>query len=47
MLINPPFSDNTKRNRNVDAETKRDMQKREMHLRDRVAASAPAAGSHA
>ena len=44
VLINPPFSDNTKRNRNVDAETKRDMQKREMRVRDRVAASDPAAG---
>ena len=44
VLINPPFSDNTKRNRNVDVETKRDMQKREMRVRDRVAASDPAAG---
>ena len=44
VLINPPFSDNTKRNRNVDAETKRDMQKREMGLRDRVSASDPKAG---
>ena len=44
VLINPPFSDNTKRNRNVDAETKRDMQRREMRVRDRVAASAPGAG---
>ena len=44
VLINPPFSDNTKRNRNVDAETKRGMQKREMRVRDRVAASDPEAG---
>ena len=44
VLINPPFSDNMKRNRNVDAETKRDMQRREMRVRDRVAASDPRAG---
>ena len=44
VLINPPFSDNTKRNRNVDAETKRDMQRREMRVRDRVAASDSEAG---
>ena len=44
VLVNPPFSDNTKRNRNVDAETKQAMQKREMRVRDRVAASDPDAG---
>ncbi len=44
VLINPPFSDNTKRNRNVDAETKRAMQQREKDLRDRVVASNSAAG---
>ena len=44
VLINPPFSDNTKRNRNVDAETKRAMQRREKDLRDRVLASNEAAG---
>ena len=44
VLINPPFSDNTKRNRNVDAETKRAMQRREKELRDRVLASDEAAG---
>ena len=44
VLINPPFSDNTKRNRNVDAETKRAMQRREKDLRDRVIASDDAAG---
>ena len=44
VLINPPFSDNTKRNRNVDAETKRAMQRREKDLRDRVLASNEAGG---
>ena len=44
VLVNPPFSDNTKRNRNVDAETKQAMQEREKRVRDRVAASDPAAG---
>ena len=44
VLINPPFSDNTKRNRNVDAETKRAMQRREKDLRDRVLASDEPAG---
>ena len=44
VLTNPPFSDNTKRNRNVDEDTKRAMQGREMRLRDRVLASDAAAG---
>lgn len=44
VLVNPPFSDNTKRNRNVDVETKEAMQEREKSVRDRVAASDPAAG---
>ena len=44
VLINPPFSDNTKRNRNVDVETKRAMQQREKALRDRVLASHEDAG---
>ena len=44
MLTNPPFSDNTKRNRNVDDGTKRAMQQREMALRDRMLASDRAAG---
>ena len=44
VLINPPFSDNTKRNRNVDPETKRAMQGREKDLRDRVLASNDTAG---
>ena len=44
VLTNPPFSDNTKRNRNVDEDTKRAMQQREKDLRDRVLASDEAAG---
>ena len=44
VLVNPPFSDNTMRNRNVDAETKQAMQEREKRVRERVAASDPAAG---
>ncbi|MCY4669348.1 MAG: hypothetical protein OXC29_15365, partial [Rhodococcus sp.] len=44
VLTNPPFSDNTKRNRNVDEDTKRAMQRREMALRDRVLASDRAGG---
>ena len=44
VLINPPFSDNTKRNRNVDDDTKRAMQRREKDIRDRVLASNGAAG---
>ena len=44
ILTNPPFSDNAKRNRNVDEDTKRAMQRREMALRDRVLASDQAAG---
>ena len=44
ILTNPPFSDNTKRNRNVDEETKQAMQRREKALRDRLLASDEAAG---
>ena len=44
ILTNPPFSDNTKRNRNVDEDTKRAMQRREKALRDRVLASDRAGG---
>ena len=44
VLTNPPFSDNTKRNRNVDEDTKRAMQQREKDLRDRLLASDEAAG---
>ena len=44
VLTNPPFSDNTKRNRNVDDDTKRAMQQREKALRDRLLASDEAAG---
>jgi len=44
VLTNPPFSDNMKRNRNVDEDTKRAMQRREMDLRDRLVASDEAAG---
>lgn len=44
VLTNPPFSDNAKRNRNVDDDTKRAMQGREKDLRDRVVASNEAAG---
>ena len=44
VLTNPPFSDNTKRNRNVDDDTKRAMQRREMDIRDRLLASDEAAG---
>ena len=44
VLTNPPFSDNTKRNQNVDEGTKRAMQQREKDLRDRVVASNEAAG---
>ncbi len=44
VLTNPPFSDNTKRNRNVDDDTKQAMQRREKALRDRVLASDAAAG---
>ena len=44
VLTNPPFSDNTKRNQNVDDDTKRAMQRREMDLRDRLLASDEAAG---
>ena len=44
VLTNPPFSDNTKRNRNVDEDTKRAMQQREKDLRDRLLASDKAAG---
>ena len=44
VLTNPPFSDNTKRNRNVDDDTKRAMQEREKDLRDRLLASDEAAG---
>lgn len=43
VLTNPPFSDNMKRNRNVDEDTKRAMQRREMDLRDRLLASDEAA----
>ena len=45
VLTNPPFSDNTKRNRNVDEDAKRAMQQREKDLRDRLLASDEAAGS--
>ena len=44
VLTNPPFSDNTKRNRNVDEDTKRAMQAREKDLRARMLASDEAAG---
>ena len=44
VLTNPPFSDNTKRNQNVDADTKIAMQLREKSLRDRLLASDDAAG---
>ena len=44
VFTNPPFSDNMKRNRNVDDDTKRAMQRREMDLRDRLFASDEAAG---
>ena len=44
VLINPPFSDNVKRNRNADPDTKRAMQQRELAVRDRVAASDAEAG---
>ena len=44
VVINPPFSDNAKRYRNVDAATKKAMQRREMAIRDRVTASDAEAG---
>ena len=44
VLTNPPFSDNTKRNRNVDDDTKTAMQLREKALRDRLLASDEPAG---
>lgn len=44
VLTNPPFSDNTKRNRNVDDDTKQAMQRREKDIRDRLLASDEAAG---
>ncbi len=44
VLTNPPFSDNTKRNRNVDDDTKSAMQDREKEIRDRLLASDEAAG---
>ena len=44
VVMNPPFSDNTKRNRNVEDGTKKAMQRREMAIRDRVTVSDAEAG---
>ena len=45
IIMNPPFSRNTARNTNEDAETKRAFQQRELAMRDRVVASDEAAGN--
>ena len=45
VLMNPPFSDNMKRNRNLEPSVKKRMQARELALRDRVAASDVDAGA--
>ena len=45
VIMNPPFSDNAKRNRNLEPGVKKRMQERELALRDRVAASDAEAGA--
>ena len=45
VIMNPPFSDNVKRNRNLEPGVKARMQERELALRDRVAASDADAGA--
>ena len=45
VIMNPPFSDNVKRNRNLEPSVKKRMQERELALRDRVAASDVDAGA--
>ena len=45
VIMNPPFSFNTKRNQNLEPSVKRSMQGRELALRDRVALSDPDSGA--